>query len=112
MASWGGLCPVVYQSGDSTYAGKIKKRGSSSLISWAICEAANTAVLHDPRMKAVYESAKKRHAGKHAPAIIVVANKMITIMWYMLHTKTPYQSRNEGLYRRKLARMERRARRR
>ncbi len=106
MVSWAGLCPVVYQSGNQLYTGRIKKIDSSSLVNWAMCEAANTAVRHDARMEAVYASARRRHADKHGPAIIVVAHKMVTIMWHMLTTKTPYESRNERLYRRKLARME------
>ena len=87
--------------------GRIKKLDTNSLISWAVCEAANVAVRHDARMKSVYESAKRRHAGKHALAIVVVANKMVTIAWHMLKTRTPYESRNERLYRSKLARIER-----
>ncbi len=72
-----------------------------------MCEAANTAVLHDSKMETIYESAKKRHAGKHALAIVVVANKMVTIMWHMLHTRLPYQSRNDKLYQKKLRTMKR-----
>ena len=80
--------------------------GSDSLVNWAMCEAANVAIRHDERMKAVYEAASRRHAGKHMLAIIVVAHKMVTIMWYMLKTGTPYESRDEDLYSRKLAKMQ------
>ena len=51
-------------------------------------EAANTAVRHDDRMAAVYESARRRHTDKHGPAVVVVANKMLTIAWHMLNTRT------------------------
>ena len=47
-------------------------------------------------------TAKRQHADKHALAIVVVANKMITITWHMLKNKGLYDSRNESLYRRKL----------
>ena len=47
-----------------------------------------------------------KHADKHALGIIVVAHKMVTIMWHMLHTKTPCQSRNQELYELKLNRMK------
>ncbi len=104
MASWAGLCPAACQSGNRLHAGRIKKIDSSSLASRATCEAADVAVRHDARMEAVYASARRRHADMHGPAIIVVAHKMVTIMWHMLTTKTPYESRNERLYRRKLAR--------
>ncbi len=106
LVSWAGLCPAIHQSGDKNYMGRIKKLDTNSLVNWVMCEAANTAVIHDTRMKAVYESSKRRHAGKHALAIVTVANKMITIAWHILKTRTPYESRNEGLYKRKLAKME------
>ena len=111
MVSWAGLCPTVHQSGDRKYMGRMKKIDTSSLVNWAMCEAANTAALHDPRMEAVYTAARRRHADRHAPAVVAVANKMITIAWHILKTKTktPYESRNESLYRRKLARMKKRA---
>ena len=107
MVSWAGLCPTVHQSGDSKYMGRMKKMDTDTLVNWAMCEAANTAARHDPRMAAVYESARRRHADKHAPAVVVVANKMVTIAWHILKTRTPYESRNEKLYQRKLNRMKR-----
>ena len=85
---------------------------TNGLVNWAMIEAANIAVQHDPRMEAVYRKARQRHADKHAPAVVVVANKMITIAWHILTTRTPYESRDEDRYRRKLARMERASRRR
>ena len=109
MVSWAGLCPTVHQSGDKKYMGRIKKTGRSPLVNWAMCEAANVAVRYDPRMEVAYAAARRRHADKHAPAIVVVANKMVTIAWHVLKTKTPYKSRNEERYRRKLARMRKRA---
>ena len=86
--------------------GKIKKVGTDNLVNWAMCEATNVAVRHDDRMKAVYESARKRHAGKHVLAIVVVANKMVGIMWHMLTIVTPYESRSKDLYSHKLAKLK------
>ena len=71
--------------------------GSDSLVNWAMCEAVNVVVRHDERMRAVYEAACRKHAGKHMLAIIVVTHKMVTIMWHMLKIRTPYESRNEDL---------------
>ena len=101
----GRTSPTVRQSGKEMRHGRIKKIGTDSMVNWAMCEAANVAVKYDDRMKAIYESARKRHGGKHTLAIIVVANKMITIMWHILTTRTPYESRNQDLYERKLARL-------
>ncbi|MDE0266258.1 MAG: IS110 family transposase [Thaumarchaeota archaeon] len=110
MISWAGLCPTVRQSGKEMRLGRIKKMDTDSLVNWAMCEAANVAVKHDARMRAAYEAARRRHAGKHMLGIVVVAHKMVTIMWHMLKNRTPYESRNEDLYRRKLARLEKRRR--
>ena len=107
LVSWAGLCPTVKQSGKETRLGRMKKTGTDGLVNWAMCEAANVAVRHDDRMKAVYESARKRHAGKHMLAIVVVANKMVNIMWHLLTTRTPYESRSRDLYSRKLAKLKR-----
>ena len=40
-------------------------------------------------------------------AIVVVANKMVNIMWHLLTTRTPYESRSRDLYSRKLAKLKR-----
>ena len=106
MVSWAGLCPTIHQSGDRMYMGRIKRRDANLLVKWIMCESAHVAARHDPRMKAVYASALKRHASRKPLATIVVANKMITIMWHMLKTRTPYESRNEDLYKSKLNRMD------
>ncbi len=106
LVSMAGFCPTVKQSSKKTRMNRIKKINSNKLVNWAMCEAAQIAVRHDPKMAAIYESARRRHADKHALGIIVVAHKMVTIMWHILHTKTPYQSRNQELYERKLNRMK------
>jgi len=105
MVSWAGLYPAIHQSGNQTYMGRMKKLDTNKMVNWTMIEAADVAIRHDPRMAAVYESARRRHADRHAQAIVVVAHKMITIAWHMLRTRTPYQSRNVDLYRRKLSRM-------
>jgi len=96
-------------TGDRNYTGRIKKFDTNKLVNWTMCEVANVAIRYDARMKATYESARRRHAGKHALAIVVVANKMTTIAWHMLlTTRTPYESRDEKRYQAKLARIRRR----
>ena len=107
LVSMAGLCPVISESGDVSRMNHIKKQNTNDLANWALCEAAQVAVMHDPKMKAYYESVKKRHAGKHALGIVAVAHKMITIIWHILTTRKPYESRNEALYQRKLDRLNR-----
>ena len=101
LVSWAGMCPRVYQSGDTTRHGRIKK-DSNRRVNWIMIQAANTAVRHDDRMKRFYEQVKQRHGGNHPIAITHVANKMITIIWNMLTTMTLYSTRNNELYKRKL----------
>ena len=106
MISWGGLCPSVYQSGDTFHMGRRKKLDTDDITTWAMCQAANNAAVNDPRMKKVYESARRRHADKHALAVVIVAHKMLNIAWHMLKTRTPYSSRKELLYDFKLEMLE------
>ena len=42
LVSWAGLCPTVHQSGDRKYMDRMKT-GTSTLVNWTMCEAANTA---------------------------------------------------------------------
>lgn len=112
LVSMAGLCPKISESGDSSHMSRIKKQDTNGLVNWAMCEAAQIAAMHDPRMAAAYEAAKGRHAGKHALGIVVVAHKMVTIMYHILATRTPYKSRNEAMYRRKLNKIKRASRKR
>ena len=105
LVSWAGMCPTVYQSGDVTHHGRMKK-ASNRRINWMFVQAANVAVMHDDRLKEFYERCKKRHGGKHVIAITHVANKMIRIIWAMLTLKEPYRSHNVQRYGRKMKRMD------
>lgn len=107
--SWAGLCPVVRQSGDEVHHGGVKKLGRNRTVNWLLIEAANTAVQHDPRMEDVYRKARARHGDKHGPAIVVVANKMATIAFYVLMSRKPYTHHNTPRYDRKLKRLRSRA---
>ena len=112
LVSMAGFCPTISESGEVSRMNRIKKKNTNGLVNWAMCEAAQIAVLHDPKMALVYEAAKRRHADKHTLGIVVVAHKMVTIMWHMLSTQTPYKSRNEAMYQRKLNKVKRAARKR
>ena len=112
LVSMAGFCPKIRESGDSTHMNRIKKQNTNRLVNWAMCEAAQVAVLHDPKMALAYEATKRRHADKHALGIVAVAHKMVTIMWHILSTQTPYKSRNEAMYQRKLNRIKRAGRKR
>ncbi|MFQ5782182.1 MAG: IS110 family transposase [Nitrosopumilus sp.] len=104
LVSWSGLCPTVHQSGDSLYHGRMKK-DANKRVKWVMIQAANVAVRCDERMKSFYVRICKRHG--HAVALTHVANKMMTIMWHMLTTKTQYMQQNTKLYQKKLKKIDR-----
>jgi len=101
LVSWVGLCPSVYQTGESLYMGRMK--GGSRKVKWITIQAANTAVRTDPRMRTYYERKLRRH--HHNVAVTHVANKMLRIIWHMLLENHLYNERKERLYESKLKRM-------
>ena len=102
LVSWAGMCPTLYQSGDTSYHGRMKK-DSNRKVNWIMIQCAHVAVMHDDRMKAYYERLKKRN--RPSVAITHVANKMLTIIWHMLTRNELYRERNEDLYRAKIKRV-------
>ena len=105
LVSWTGMCPRVYQSGNVTHHGRMKK-ASNRRVNWIMIQAANVAVHYDDRLKWFYQNAKARHGDSHPIAITHVANKMVRIIWKMLTAREPYESRNADRYARKLKRMK------
>jgi len=101
LVSWVGLCPSVYQTGESLYMGKMKS--GSRKVKWIMIQAANAAVRTDPRMRTFYERKLRRH--HHNVAVTHVANKMLRIIWHMLRENRLYNERKEQLYQSKLKRM-------
>ena len=107
LASFMGLCPRIYQSGDTTRYGRMKKAADRNLT-WVMMRAAMVAARHDPRMKARYETLRKRHP----PAIAYshVANYIARCIWYMLKRREPYRYHDKASYERKLKRLKGRCR--
>lgn len=104
LVSWMGMCPTVSQSGNTIHHGKMKK-DSNRRVNWMMTQAANVASFKDDRMKEVYQRCRKKHP--HGVAVSHVANKMGTIIWHLLSSKTLYNERKDNLYARKLKRIER-----
>jgi len=103
LVSWSGLCPSIHQSGNSLYMGRMKY--GNKKVRWILIQAANTAARNDDRLKKFYIRIAKRHG--HNIAITHVANKMLTIIWYMLVNKKLYNERKHSLYETKLKRIQR-----
>lgn len=104
FVSWIGLCPGLYQSGETLRMGRMKK-DSNGRVRWALVQAAKVASRTDPRMKQLYDRIAPRQGD--AKAVIRVANKMATIIWHMLTKRQPYHQAKEELYRSKLKRLKR-----
>lgn len=75
LLAYAGLDPSVYQSGKYDGNFKISKRGSS-ILRWAIFQAAKITVIHDPVFKAYHE--KKISQGKHYFTAIGHSTKKLT----------------------------------
>lgn len=78
LASYTGLVPSLYASGERRWGGAITKQGSS-VLRWALVQAAHRAAL-SPRFQEFYQRQRERHgAGK---ATVALARKLATIAYY------------------------------
>jgi transposase len=80
LASYAGLVPRIYQSGDTQYTRGLKQ-GEKSL-KWILIEASHTAVKISKRFRKYYR--KKLRKKNHQKAIVAVARKMVEIIYCML----------------------------
>ena len=103
LMSFMGLCPRIYQSGNSTNHGKMKKAADRNLT-YVMMHAALVAVRHDPKWMLKYERLQKRHPP--LVAISHVANSMARCIWYMLKRREPYRHYNKNSYDAKLKRVK------
>ncbi len=79
LVAYAGLDPAFYQSGESTFTGKMVKRGSS-LLRQVLMNCAQYSLVHNPQMYDYY--LKKRSEGKaHRVALSHVAKKLIRIIF-------------------------------
>jgi transposase len=84
LASYSGLCPRVYQSGDCDRRGPLSKRGPRYLR-WALVEAAVTAARH-PLYRQRYERTKRRLGKQRGPKVaqVELARRLSHAIWHML----------------------------
>jgi len=78
LASYTGLVPSLYASGEHRWGGAITKQGST-ILRWALVQAAHRAAV-SPRFQAYYQRHRQRHgAGK---ATVALARKLAVIAYY------------------------------
>jgi transposase len=90
LCGYSGLCPRVYQSGDSDRRGPLSKAGPRYLR-WALIEAATGACKH-PRYRRRYQATKQRLGRQRGAKIarVELARKLAEAIWHMLTTNQPF----------------------
>ena len=90
MAGYTGLCPRVYQSGESDRRGPLSKNGPRYLR-WALIEATTHASKH-PAYHDRYERTKRRLGKQRGPKVAQVdlARRLAEAIWHMLTREQPF----------------------
>jgi transposase len=90
LVGYTGLCPRVYQSGDSDRRGKLAKNGPKYLR-WAFIEAATHACAH-PAFAERYQRTKARLGPKRGGKIarVDLARRLTEATWHMLTRNQPF----------------------
>jgi transposase len=90
LIGYAGLAPVIKQSGQSSWTGRISKAGSPTLR-WAAVEAAQHAWRPTNPWHQLYTQTKDRH-GKANPAKAAVARKILIASWHVLARQEPFKA--------------------
>jgi transposase len=90
LSGYSGLCPRVYQSGESDRRGPLAKQGPKYLR-WALVEAAVHASKH-PSYRDRYQRTKKRLGKQRGPKVAQVdlARRLAEAIWHMLTRSEPF----------------------
>jgi len=90
LAGYTGLCPRVYQSGDSDRRGPLSKQGPKYLR-WALIEASMHACRH-PLYRDRYQRTRTRLGKQRGPKVAQVdlARKLAEAIWQMLTRNQPF----------------------
>jgi transposase len=90
LIGYTGLCPRVYQSGETDRRGPLAKNGRNYLR-WALIEAAHTAgrtVYYRP----IIERMRDRHGRRRGSALasVEIARRLTESIWWMLTRHQPF----------------------
>jgi transposase len=90
LCGYSGLCPRVYQSGDSDRRGPLAKTGPRYLR-WALMVAATNAAKH-PRYRDRYQHTKQRVGRQRGAKVaqIQLARTLTEAIWQMLTRNQPF----------------------
>lgn len=90
LCGYTGLCPRVYQSGESDRRGPLSKLGPRYLR-WALVEATSHACRH-PLYQERYERTRRRLGRQRGPKVaqIDLARQLAEAIWHMLTRNQPF----------------------
>ncbi len=88
LVSYAGLSPTIHQSGERTVLGHISKHGARE-IRWALTQCAWVAIRHKGKLRKFFLKKSKKIGKKKA--IIAVARKLLTAMYFMLKRREEYK---------------------
>ena len=90
FASYTGLVPSTYASGDRMIHGRLTKQGNKWLR-WAFVEAVMPAITHSPWLRRYYERIKRRRGSRDA--CVATARKLAELAWTVWTEKRFYEER-------------------
>jgi transposase len=88
ICAYAGLVPRVRQTGGKKSKNLAITKEGSGLLRWALVESAWRLVKTSPRWSAFFSRLQKRSGSKRA--IVAVARKLLSVLYAMLKTSTPY----------------------
>jgi transposase len=90
LIGYSGLCPRVYQSGQTDRRGALAKNGPNYLR-WALIEAAHTAA-RTSHYQPIVTRMRNRHGRRRGSAIasVEIARKLTEAIWWMLTRNQPF----------------------
>lgn len=93
LVSYAGLCPTTRQSGENTFQGRINK-DSCRILRWILIQDAWVAVKWSKYFKKIFKKLCKKKTKQKA--IVGIAKRMLTIMYFMLRDQTVFKKQGDN----------------
>jgi transposase len=90
LAAYAGLGPTPRQSGTSI-RGNVPSRHGNHRLKNALFLAAFASLRHPPSR--TYYDRKRAEGKRHHQAVIALARRRVNVLWAMLQSRTPFQTR-------------------
>jgi transposase len=88
LSGYFGVYPCLKESGDKRSVVRMSKKGRAAMRA-TLYMCANSAVLKDPHLKAIYHRHRDKNKS-HKQALGVVMHKLLRIIWGVLSSETGY----------------------